>query len=528
MTAISFAEPAEPAEPAAAAAPPEPAEPGTSSRWWRIDLLIPLVGVGALVVYGFRGFRGYLGGDLGLYVYAGQQFADGVPPYVGVLTRVGPLAQMIPGLGVLLARGLGISDVLGARILLCLVSVAAICLTYVLGRAVFSSRLIGLATAAAMLSFGGFNTYATNGPREKTPMVLFVICVLWAVHGRRWMTAGVFVSLAALCWQPAFLVGIAAGVTGILLDRGNRRRGLLRFAGGGAIPAALCVMYFAAVGAFSEFISGFLLINARYTEADSFFLEPRHDLQVMHHAYGLSLGAFCVGFAATLLSGLVALLSRRRTRDSENAFLITSAVAAVVGTVWTFGAYNNWPDLFVLLPFAALGIGATFSTLRRHLPVNVTVTAGLVWVVTATFFATQFSMSQSSHPLDREQRSVDTVVDDLPPNATFLSLNAPQVLVLAGETNPTRYQRLGHGLDDYMDDKFPQGLQGFGRWIARESPTVIVMHNKPKPWLRPTLRQYVLVGKARTWSWYLNRAVGPETIADVMDDLRAMHQGVRR
>ena len=73
MTAISFAEPAEPAEPAAAAAPPEPAEPGTSSRWWRIDLLIPLVGVGALVVYGFRGFRGYLGGDLGLYVYAGQQ-----------------------------------------------------------------------------------------------------------------------------------------------------------------------------------------------------------------------------------------------------------------------------------------------------------------------------------------------------------------------------------------------------------------------------------------------------------------------
>jgi hypothetical protein len=114
--------------------------PGTSSRWRRIDVLVPAVGVCALVIYVLRGFRGLLSGNLGLYLYAGQQFADGVPPYVGILNRAGPLAHMIPGVGVLFARAIGISDVLGVRILLCLVSVAAVCMTYVMGRAVFSSR----------------------------------------------------------------------------------------------------------------------------------------------------------------------------------------------------------------------------------------------------------------------------------------------------------------------------------------------------------------------------------------------------
>ena len=502
--------------------------PRTSARWRRVDVLLPAVGVCALVVYVLRGFRGFLSGDLGLYLYAGQQFADGVPPYVGILNRAGPLAHMIPGVGVLFARALGISDVLGVRILLCLVSVAAVCMTYVMGRAVFSSRLIGLATAAAMLSFGGFNTYATSGPREKTPMVLFVVCALWAVHVRRWMTAGVFVSLAALCWQPALLVGVAAAVTGILLDSGNRPRALVRFLLGGAIPAALSVLYFAAVGALREFVWGFLLINARYTKADSFLLQPEHSWRVMWHAFGLSFGVFCIGLAGALVLGLVALVAGRRIDEQTRATVMSAAAGALVGILWTLHAYNSWPDLFVLLPFAAFGIGAIVYTLGRHLPAKVTLVASLVWVVAATLFAAQFSMSRSTQALDREQRSVDAVLDNLPADATFLSLEAPNVLALAGKTNPTRFQRLGHGLNEYMAQKFPSGLKGFGGWIDKENPTVIVLRHPPRPWLRPALRKYVLVGKTRTWFWYLNRSVGAETMRNVIDDLRAMHQGVRR
>ena len=209
-------------------------------------------------------------------------------------------------------------------------------------------------------------------------------------------------SLAALCWQPALLAGVAAAVTGILLDSGNRPRALVRFLLGGAIPAALSVLYFAAVGALREFVWGFLLINARYTKADPFLLQPEHSWRVMWHAFGLSFGVFCIGLAGALCS-VWWHLSPGSDRRANARDRHVGGGRRSVGILWTLHAYNSWPDLFVLLPFAAFGIGAIVFTLGRHLPAKVTLVASLVWVVAATLFAAQFSMSRSTQALDREQ-----------------------------------------------------------------------------------------------------------------------------
>ncbi len=44
------------------------------------DLLPWVVGAVALVTFSLHGFHGRLSHDLGVYTYAGQQVADGVPP----------------------------------------------------------------------------------------------------------------------------------------------------------------------------------------------------------------------------------------------------------------------------------------------------------------------------------------------------------------------------------------------------------------------------------------------------------------
>ena len=80
----------------------EPRAPGI--RAVRVDPLVPVVAVVSLVVYALHGVHGALTRDLGIYAYAGQQVADGVPPYLGVLNRAGPLAHVLPGVGVLVAR----------------------------------------------------------------------------------------------------------------------------------------------------------------------------------------------------------------------------------------------------------------------------------------------------------------------------------------------------------------------------------------------------------------------------------------
>ena len=183
----------------------------------RRDPLVPLVGIVSVIVYTLHGFHGALTRDLGIYSYAGQQVADGVPPYLGVLNRAGPLAHVLPGVGALVARVAGLDELVTMRVVFMLMATAAVCMVYLLGRDLFDSRAAGLVAASALLSFHGFIQYASDGPREKTPMTLFVIVALWAITRRRWFTAGVFTSLATLCLQTAFFSTFAAVAVAVLL-----------------------------------------------------------------------------------------------------------------------------------------------------------------------------------------------------------------------------------------------------------------------------------------------------------------------
>ena len=122
-----------------------------------------------------RGFNGYLSRDLALYAYAGQQVADGVPPYEGVVNRSGPLSHLVPGVGALVGRVVDADEVLTMRWLFLCCRSPAIWLAYLVGREVLSSRVAGVATAVALFAVSGFNLYATNGPREKTTLVLLLL-----------------------------------------------------------------------------------------------------------------------------------------------------------------------------------------------------------------------------------------------------------------------------------------------------------------------------------------------------------------
>ena len=114
-----------------------------------------------------------------------------------------------------------------------LFSVACVCLVYVLARDLFRSRGGGLVAATAFLGFNGFLALATFGPREKTPMVLFLLVALLAMRHRRWATFGVFVALGTLTWQPVFFVLLVIGLVAIVLMPSGRLAALLRVVIGG-------------------------------------------------------------------------------------------------------------------------------------------------------------------------------------------------------------------------------------------------------------------------------------------------------
>ena len=258
------------------------------------------VGAVALLTYALHGVHGMLSRDLAVYSYAGQQVANGVPPYDGILNRAGPLAHAIPAIGVWIARAGGFDDVVTMRLQFMAIATLCVCAVYLLGRDVFTSRLAGLVSAATFLTFSGFIEYASNGPREKTPMTLFVTCALWAVARKHWFTAGVCVSLATLCLQIAFFSSFTAVVAGALfLAHGGRLRALARVALGGALPVAVCAAWFAAAGSLHDAVEAFLLINMRYTTPDPVL--PRLDAAWLdlQEAYGVSLWLLVGGLVGT-------------------------------------------------------------------------------------------------------------------------------------------------------------------------------------------------------------------------------------
>ena len=498
---------------------------GLRERSRDIDPLVGVCGLVALSVYLLQGFGGLLTRDLGVYAYGGQQVAEGVPPFVAILNRAGPLAHLVPGIGAGAARIVGVDDMLGMRVTLMLVAVVTVMVAYLLARDLFGSRTAGLASAAALLCFEGFLAYATFGPREKTTMVCFLALALLAMVHQRWGTAGAMIALSTLTWQPVFLPAFVGVAVAALLGAGDGWRGrlaaLTRIAVGGLIPAAITVAAYAAVGRLQIFLDAFVLINLRYTTMNGLGSNLADAWTTTSRAFGWSLGVLALGTLITLAMGIHAALRPTRT-TVQGASMVGLGVVVVGCLLWSYRTFDGWPDTFFLLPTAAVGIGGIVAVLGRRVPVRALTAGTVAWCLVATGMSIGAAIGNRTDDLDRQRADVEMVLSMLPADADIISVKAPQALVLSRQRNPSRLQLFGHGLADYVDDTWPGGIEGYGNWIGRRSPTVIAVgYTRSDPccpdWLDEVLKEnFQRVGAtAGPFGWFINKRVPQRTRLEI-------------
>lgn len=486
------------------------------ARLTAADPWVAVVGLVSLVVYALHGFDGVLKRDLGVYLYGAQRFLAGDPPYVGILNRAGPLAHVLPAVGIWVGRQVGVGDIHAARYLYLLLSVACVCLVHVLARDLYTSRLVGVVAATAFLGFQGFLEMATYGPREKTPMVLFLLVSLVALLHRRWATAGVFVALATLTWQPVFFVLAATGLVAIGLARSGRRLAVLRVVVGGAVTSAVVLVYYATHHALHTFFEGFVLINARYTTQRGATSSETWGL--LKEGYGASVWLILIGLVALPVVSVLAVRPALRTRDAVPVTTVALGAGWLVGAGWSAIAFNGYPDLFEMLPFAALGLGgivaACLGRARPRVGARASAAVAIGLAVALVAFATVTSVTTRSDTLLTQRASVAAVLAHAPPNATILSVEAPEALVLAHRRNPTAVQMFSNGFSRYVDDTWPGGLQGYADWVRRTRPDLIAVHQGLAPgWLTPVLSQdYRRVGRGPTFAWWASTALPTHTL----------------
>jgi hypothetical protein len=312
---------------------------------------------------------------------------------------------------------------------------------------------------------------------------------------------------------------VLAGV--LFLARGERLRALVRVALGGATPVAVLAGYFAAAGSLRASVDAFLLINLRYTEPDPLLPRLEQAWEALGDSYGFSLWLLVSGLVALPVLTLVHLSAPglRRTRVGQVAPTLGAfSLAAVVGLVWNLKDYDSWADLFPLLPLAAVGIGAVFVAITDPVPRRVAAVAGLVLVLLATAGSVHSSVTTGDDRLVTQRASVAAVFDALPEDATVTSVEAPQPLVLTGRSNPTRHQMFRGGLQHYLDDTWPGGLDGFRRDIVEEQPTLIALGTPVSDrWRAAVETEYEYIGRAPDWTWYARSSLGEDTLASLRE-----------
>ena len=284
--------------------------------------------------------------------------------------------------------------------------------------------------------------------------------------------------------------------------------------------------YYAAYGAIHSLADGFLLLNLRYSSGTPFTSRPGTKWASLQLGFGASLWLLIGGLVLVFVVAAIRFLDRSRRGDPATTTTVALAVATVGSLLWTEVDIDSWVDVCTLLPLAALGLGGGFAELERRVPRNAARVVGVLAVVLPTVLAVHYSLVSRGGQLPLQRAVADEVVSHLPDTRVW-SIESPQYLVLAGLTNPTRYQVFSDGLQDYVDDTWPGGIDAFAAWNLARHPDLIVVNQhrlQDQSWRSRIGPDYVRVATSPGAVWFVRRSVGPEVIDAIRQGDARVHE----
>jgi hypothetical protein len=445
-----------------------------------------LVLIVAAVVYAAFSINGILTRDASIYVYGGQQLVHGVPPYASIFDPKTPFATFLNGLGAAIAGSGRGFDVYTIRIVFYLASLATVVAVYLLALRLWRSALAAVVSALVFVSFWGFARDALAGPDAKTPGIFFAVFAMWLLAGRRWFWGAFCTALTFLVWQPLVIYpAIAVAAAAVLSEPGRRLRAAVAAAAGVVFPVAAVAVYFAVVGAFEKFVTAtvtFPLTGVQRSD-QTVWHRVDHIFWVVHHYYGLGGALFDIGL---LLALGCAVLRFVRGRANLVAVLRDPFVLIVFATLlfdvgYATTDFQSYPDLFPMLPYAALMWGWAVASLernarpgflRRTVPV---VAGGLVTALMVVTFVWFWDDPHNNNDLARERNDAAALAATIVPGTELWVLGDPTALVLTHHRNPDRFIYLESGVARWKIKHTHGGFAGWQEQISRARPSVVVL-----------------------------------------------------
>lgn len=445
---------------------------------------VAVVGV-AVALFTRFGINGLLSRDESIYTYGGQQLSHGVAPYASIFDPKTPLSTIIAGGAAGLAHLVDRNDIYAIRAAFFVCACLTVLAVYLLGLRLFRSVLAGVVAAIVFASFTGFAQDALSGPDAKTPGILLAVVAMWLTLERRWILAALAGSLAFLVWQPLLIYPVVTvAVATLNADAGRRRRTAGVAAIGAAAPVVATVIGFAIAGALDDLVNATFLFPATDVVRAPVTFTGRFTriADVIHASYGFSGVLLWVGLVAVVICSTVRLLRRRgdlagALRDPLICVVLVTGLVEMAYAIYDFQGY---PDVYPLLPYGAVGLGALAAVavrLVRRPRARPAVAAGALAAVAvlAGFSWSWFSDASDKGVFQDQRASACTVQRLLGPSGNLVALGNPAFVALTHRRNPDQFIYLGSGVDEWKINHTDGGFDGWVAQVLSRQPAVIAI-----------------------------------------------------
>lgn len=459
----------------------------------------------AILLFTRYSIYGFLDRDEAIYAYGGQQLTHGVPPYASIFDPKGPGATLLSGLGAAIAHLIGRNDVLTIRLVFFVCAVLTVLAVYLLALQLWESLAAAVIAALVFTSFAGWARDALVGPDAKMPGVLCAVVAMWLAARRQWFWSAVAGSLAVIVWQPLALYPVVTLVAAVVNTPAQRWRALGITVAGFVLPMLAISIYFASAGAFGKLIESAVVFPLTGYRGGGKPLPAQlgHIELVTYHYYGL-VGTVLIHGGLAALSYIavryVVNAGARRREALRNPVVLVVLVTLIGQLVFMIGDFHNYPRVYPMLPYAAIGVGGAVALTARALRREErnsgllrAATAVLVVVAAALVGQSWVTFTDSAANNDRlrvEQALACALSRMLVPGHPLWSLGSPTPLVFMHRRNPDRFIYLDSGVDAWKVKHTSGGFAGWTAQIAEADPSVLVV-TAWKGTYRPMMKRWL-------------------------------------
>jgi DolP-mannose mannosyltransferase len=467
--------------------------------------------VGSAVTLMYSPLRQIEVGDEAGYDYIAQCILRGQIPYRDVVDSKSPFSIYISALVMAIGKAVGLQDVLAVRLFYVVLGGILCAITFLVAEAYFSSRIAGAIAFAVPLMSQQFVEMMVGGTRPKIPMMIFGLLTLLLIARDRPFWAGFCSMLSCLCWQP----GLAfTGVAMLMFSRyltSWRDLRALKVLLGAAIPLAVVVSYFSAVGALRDL--WLWTVHYNYSVYLPEGNEPAGTAlaltwTLIKDAMGANVFWVKLSIGGALIYGITRVWVRFEKRKLVGLSRMWRDAVLMPPVVHLGFCIVNWPGRDNLIPFFPfIGIFAGYFVVkvartiiaipfikRNAFAVRLIEWAPVIPLVLVLLSVINHAKAYQIEPgrtLKDQQAAFRAVADILGPDDKIYVHGTVQLLVLLNRPNLNPYIFLPYGKDDYIASTLPGGFKTLIDEMEAQAPKVVALSRLRTVWHRDDLQQWV-------------------------------------